>query len=286
MGGVTALTFINPCDKGAGNCQMHRSYGQDYASARLGEGFAHFDDVPLDTSQSMARLFSITLQAAQTTVADIHCIDYGMEHVSYYGFYDEEYPHESSAWDFPIDFPKWSLHNGLQNSSFSNLAVLKMHLGCSSYVYDKDSQDRFVYHFSKFLSGTSLLHTLSFTMVEEWDGKDLLTKLTASPVTATVRNFAMINFALTSTHLISVLDNLPTALRTLVLESTCGISRLGLGGIPWIRDTFTELRMIRVQSRCNCGCSYAGIFYDGNEMTEYLNEQIRELISESDEDLY
>jgi hypothetical protein len=281
LSGVTTLAFINPC-RGPISCRMHRSYGLDYC-AKLGEGFAHFDDVPLDATQSMARLFSITLQAAETAKADIQCIDYSMVHLPGYYYDDSDFEiTETIAWNYPVDFPKRSLSKGQQGSSFSNLANLKMHLGCSSHVYDTISQDRFVSHFTKFLSQTSKLHTLSFTMVEEWNGTDLLKRLTASPVTDAVRNFGLNNFVMNTNELISVLDNLPATLQTIELASADSTPADDGRILAWIRDRFTDLKTIRLKAQCGCGCEHGPLIsYDGNGMTEFLNTRIRVLLSMS-----
>jgi hypothetical protein len=155
LNGVTALTFINPCDEGP-QCDTHRSYGQHYLSETLGEHYAKFRPVPLDATQSVARLFSITLQAAQTVQLNISSIDYGLEHLPNY-YHDAATSDilELVAWDYPVSFPKIKPRHNPQHSAFGNLGILKMHLGCSNYSYDDCHRDRFVEIFTSFISQTS-----------------------------------------------------------------------------------------------------------------------------------
>jgi hypothetical protein len=221
LNGVTALTFINPCDEGP-QCDTHRSYGQHYLSETLGEHYAKFRPVPLDATQSVARLFSITLQAAQTVQLNISSIDYGLEHLPNY-YHDAATSDilELVAWDYPVSFPKIKPRHNPQHSAFGNLGILKMHLGCSNYSYDDCHRDRFVEIFTSFISQTSSLHTLSFTLVEDLSTPDLVARLLDSKMTSSIRSFSLLNIEANAQEIINALDKLPDSLQSLRLQILC-----------------------------------------------------------------
>lgn len=279
LNGVTALTFINPCDEGP-QCDTHRSYGQHYLSETLGEHYAKFRPVPLDATQSVARLFSITLQAAQTVQLNISSIDYGLEHLPNY-YHDAATSDilELVAWDYPVSFPKIKPRHNPQHSAFGNLGILKMHLGCSNYSYDDCHRDRFVEIFTSFISQTSSLHTLSFTLVEDLSTPDLVARLLDSKMTSSIRSFSLLNIEANAQEIINALDKLPDSLQSLRLQILCLSGCTYISLVSWIRDAFIDLTAINVSNlECYCGECFFPTVYEGLGMTDFLNGQIRKLL--------
>jgi hypothetical protein len=128
---------INPhsCDPFYVVCQSYR-IGQKHASQKTGNGLAHFYGMPIFELQSLARLFTVSLHAAQTARLPLEeIVAYGVdemqEDIMYTGF--------SSL---PLELP---VPMSGTKSAFAELRVLKITVAHRADLDSKDERQNLIH---------------------------------------------------------------------------------------------------------------------------------------------
>ncbi|KAF2878459.1 hypothetical protein BDV95DRAFT_557520 [Massariosphaeria phaeospora] len=163
--GITKLVFLDPSFNSCHPTPSPSgSYGEHYLHEKVGAGSAKFDTSATDATQSMARLFLVTLHAAESAALPVQCIT--MKLTMYAGVNPHVGSKTSGFASHPLYFPTARLDHGISDDAWAHLSVLRLHIGHRDDVWQELQRGRFVERTIAFLSRAPALHTLGLTMME------------------------------------------------------------------------------------------------------------------------
>ncbi|KAF2710767.1 hypothetical protein K504DRAFT_403663 [Pleomassaria siparia CBS 279.74] len=281
--GITKLRFIDRMD----HCGLygHNSYGGRYVGSRIGAGVAMFEDRKPDSTQSLSRIFSVALHAAQAASLKLECIDTrpGMTWALDPGHGDSDSDGDDdddgidpSGFGFSscsIDFPTVTQPGGAHPSAFAHMSVLRLFIGFADDIRTDDRREHFLNRLTGFLSLSPKLRTLGFTFSVRKGASDFLIDLTNSGAMKNIDNFDLLGYRLGSTStLFRILRPLCATLHGLTLHHIVHSHRQYLQLLAWVRNQMPHLTEIDIDYFSDHW--FSSVAYKGTEMAQFIDTTI------------
>ncbi|KAF2119145.1 hypothetical protein BDV96DRAFT_684725 [Lophiotrema nucula] len=295
--GVTVLKFLEDC-----NCsQNHISFGGRYLDEKVGGGRARFQKTTLDVNQSMARVFSIVLHAAQDAKLGIDDIDASITYMYVYRetspslpigpfqqspltvlhFRNETAYLESTLSGYsqcPLVFPTPCTTPLSMVPGFSNLKGLRLCVGYHSYFWSGPHSNRFLKGLKLFLNSAPNLEVLGlvFSTIAGGGGSiwSLLSALSSSGALHGLDSFELEGLWINSNQLFSVLRPLQGTLKGLELLNIKLTDNKWVGLLIWLRDNMRQLREIDIDNPDVRTELPRWVCYAGSDMKGFLDDKI------------
>ncbi|KAF2796610.1 hypothetical protein K505DRAFT_334999 [Melanomma pulvis-pyrius CBS 109.77] len=263
---ITTLNFIDASRWGS--CPIHVSYGGHYMHKKVGAGLGVFQPVTLDSTQSLARIFSITLRAAQAANLNVERIDAHMTDIPQ--SVDEHIMNGFSA--CALDFPIVQQIDSSVSSFFANLSVLKINIAFKGDAYPQGGREHFLDRFTTFISLATSIRTLGITFTVGVGSMELLEQLTYSGALKNIKKLELAGVSVTSGVLFFILEPLRSNLCGLSMNELLLLDGAYIELLVWLRDNMSLLMEIDMDYFCEEFPS--PIFYDGTAMSEFLETTI------------
>ena len=236
---VTKLIYTDRC-----SCCPPPSFGGRYLEESVGAGVASFEEIAIDATQSMARLFTITIQAAETAGLRLESIDCSISPIMGFNHRFEEEGTGFAA--IAIDFPVAAPMNNPRTWAFEELTILKIFLGHLQEAVNEPLRKRFVNRLLAFMSRAPQLHTLGVSTSLQGAAGFSLVEIASSDALKKIENFEIIGLAACMHTMTAIFEPLCDTLRGLKLYNILMPPMLWIEFLEWTRDNMKKLKEIDI----------------------------------------